>query len=104
MSTELDEVREKFKNWVVEQGFYPNTVNPVLCYVLDVELGLDPREMPMEQTITKKTYEVFIFEPGGKKLVRDKDYNPLVVTRKFTAQQQQKLRKWWPVLFGVEYV
>lgn len=104
MSAELDEIREKFKTWVVEQGFYPKTVDPVLCYVLDMELGLDPRTMPLEQDISKKTYKVFMFEPGGKKLLRDKDYEPVVVTRKFTPVQQKKLREWWPILFGVDFV
>lgn len=104
MNKELEEIRSEFRKWVTTHNFYPNAADPVLCYVLDVELGLDPRTMPTDQAITKNTYKVFLTEPGGKKLRYDKDFNVLTVTRKFTPEQRTKLVKWWPVLFGTEYV
>lgn len=97
MSGELQEIKARFRAWVVEQGYYPNASDPVACYVLDFELGLDPRYMPADQPFTKKTYRVMLRDEDGKKQL-DSQGHLVIVTRKFTPEQRQKLAQWWPVL------
>lgn len=97
MSRELQNLKERFTAWVIENGYYPNASDPALCYMLDVELGLDPRQIARDG-FTKKSYRVFLLDGHGERIISPKG-EVLTVTRKFTPEQRKMLSKWWPVLF-----
>lgn len=89
--------REKLNNTLRERGYYPGAVSPGDCYVFDVALGIDPRTLPLEQVITKKSYQVVALNPAGVPYTHS-DGTPVIVRREFTYQQRVALKEWWNLL------
>lgn len=96
-SSDLDTMRDKFNRELRERDYYPATPYPGDCYVFDVVLGIDPRLLPLNQVLSPKTYKTVVLDASGKKEYQLNGH-PVIVTRKFTAEQRKALKEWWPLL------
>lgn len=75
---------------------YPTTQYPDWCFVFDVGLHIDPRNIVANRGVSKKNYEIFVLDANGNKIMENGRMK--TVMRKFSAQQQKVLREWWPLL------
>lgn len=90
--------REKLNKKVKELALsYANARNPGDCYILDVILGIDPRNV-VASSITPTGYQVFKTD-NGDRIMKNGDI--VKVTRKFTRQQKITVKVWWD-LFSLD--
>ena len=95
--SEQEQFWELKRKWREEtQKMYPDAVEPELSWLFDQALKIDPRVIS-QSPITKKTYKTFILDANGRRQ-HHPDGRPLIVTRRFTTEQQKIVKEWWPLI------
>lgn len=97
---ELASIRKGFDDMLREQGYFPGAAHPGDVFIIREVLNLDPADLVVG-SISRSKYEVFIRDANGQRRMNKQKTDIIRVTRFWTQQQRQLVRKWWD-LFSPE--